>query len=48
MKNTPLGFRVDPALKAALQEGAKRDSRSLSSLIVKILSDWARTQGLLK
>jgi hypothetical protein len=48
MKNTPLGFRVDPDLKAALQEGARRDSRSLSSLVVKILTDWARAQGLLK
>lgn len=48
MKNTPLGFRVDPELKAALQEGARRDSRSVSSLVVKILTDWARAQGLLK
>jgi len=48
MKNTPLGFRVDPDLKAALQEGARRDSRSVSSLVVKILTDWARAQGLLK
>ena len=48
MKNTPLGFLVDPDLKAALQEGARRDSRSVSSLVVKILTDWARAQGLLK
>lgn len=48
MKNTPLGFRVDPELKAALQTAAERDSRTLSSLVVKILTDWARAQGLLK
>ena len=39
MSKTPLGFRVDPDLKAALQEGARRDSRSLSSLVVKILDN---------
>lgn len=48
MSKTPLGFRVDPDLKAALETAAKQDSRSLSSLVVKILTDWARAQGLLK
>ena len=41
-------FRVDPDLKAALETAAKQDSRSVSSLVVKILIDWARAQGLLK
>ena len=47
MSNTPLGFRVDPALKEALEKAAKEDSRSLSSLVQKILTEWARDRGLL-
>lgn len=47
MSNAPLGFRVDPELKAALEKAAAEDSRSLSSLVKKILTDWARDRGLL-
>ena len=48
MKNAPLAFRVDPALKAALQEAADRDTRSVSSLVQKILLEWTRANGFLK
>lgn len=44
-KTHPLGFRVEPELKAALEEAAKQDRRSVSSLIEIILTDWLREKG---
>ena len=41
-KTHPLGFRVEPEVKAALERAAKADRRSVSSLIEKILYDWLR------
>jgi hypothetical protein len=46
-KTNPLGVRLDPEVKAALERAAKEDRRSLSSLIDKILSDWLRERGYL-
>lgn len=46
-KTHPLGFRVDPEVKAALERAAKDDHRSLSSLIDKILVEWLRERGYL-
>jgi hypothetical protein len=43
----PLGFRVDRALKAALEKAAADDERPLSSLVVKILREWLRPRGYL-
>ncbi len=37
---TPLGTRVDDKLKTALQKAAKKEKRSLSSLVEKILEEW--------
>jgi hypothetical protein len=47
-KTSPLGVRLDPEVKSALERAAKEDRRSLSSLIDKILSDWLREHGYLK
>jgi hypothetical protein len=44
-KTHPLGFRVEPEVKAALEKAAKADMRSVSSLIEKILVEWLRKQG---
>ncbi|MEK4034269.1 hypothetical protein WOC76_12605 [Methylocystis sp. IM3] len=41
-------MRFDPTLKAALEKAAKADQRSLSSLVMKVLSDWAKENGWLK
>lgn len=46
-KTHPLGFRVDPEVKEALEKAAKDDVRSVSSLIEKILKDWLRENGYL-
>lgn len=44
-KTHPLGFRVEPEVKAALEAAAKADMRSVSSLIEKILVEWLRANG---
>jgi hypothetical protein len=46
-KTHPLGFRVEPEVKEALETAAKADHRSLSSLIEKILVEWLRINGFL-
>ena len=44
----PLGVRMSPDTKAALDKAAKDEVRSLSSLIEKILTDWLKSKGYLK
>lgn len=46
-KTNPLGFRVDPEVKAAIEKAAQADDRSVSSLIERILKDWLRRRGYL-
>lgn len=46
-KTNPIGFRVEPELKDALEKAAKEDRRSLSSLVEIILIDWLRDKGYL-
>ncbi len=41
-------MRFDPEIRAALDEAAKADRRSVSSLVMKILEDWLRQNGWLK
>lgn len=49
MAKTPsLGIRVQPETKAALEQAAKDDLRSVSSLVEKILVEWLRAKGYLK
>ncbi len=47
-RTAALSFRVPPDLKAALEEAAAADSRSVSSLILKILTDWLRERRDMK
>ncbi len=47
-KTSPLGVRVQPETKAALEKAAKSDVRSVSSLIEKILVDWLKAKGYLR
>lgn len=47
-KTLPISFRLDPAVKAALEAAAHQDSRSVSSLASKVLADWLRLNGFLK
>lgn len=47
-KTHPLGFRVEPEIKAALEKAAKDDDRSVSSLVERILKAWLTEKGYLK
>lgn len=47
VKTNPLGFRVDPEVKTALEKAAKDDARSVSGMAEKILVDWLRAKGYL-
>jgi len=48
VKTPSLGLRVHPETKAAIEQAAKADLRSVSSLIEKILIEWLRDRGYLK
>jgi predicted HicB family RNase H-like nuclease len=47
-RTAAFGFRIDPQLKDALERAAEADSRSVSSLVIKILTDWAKSNGYLQ
>ena len=40
MPKTPFNLRLEPALKAALEAEAQRQSRSLNNLIEVALHEW--------
>jgi hypothetical protein len=44
VKRAALAFRIDEDLKAELEKAAKADSRSVSSLVDKILREWLAAQ----
>lgn len=46
-KSTPVSFRLLPEVKAALEKAARDDSRSVSSLLDKLVSDWLREREYL-
>lgn len=48
MKTFPISFRLSAEKKDALRRAAAEDSRSISSLIDKILSDWLRQHGYIE
>ena len=46
MGKTPsLGVRLKPEVKAALQQAATADMRSVSSLAEKVLTEWLMAHG---
>jgi predicted HicB family RNase H-like nuclease len=47
-KTDHLNMRIDPEVKAAAEEAAIADRRSLSSLVEKLLTDYCREHGFLK
>jgi len=46
-KTDPIGIRLDPAERSALEKAAAVDDRSMSSLARKVLADWLRKNGWL-
>jgi hypothetical protein len=47
-KTDPIGIRLDPAEKAALERAAATDDRSISALGRKIIVEWLRKNGHIK
>ena len=46
-KTAALAFRIDAKTKAALEKAAQSDSRSVSSLVDKIITEWLRDNSYL-
>lgn len=47
IRSVPLGLRIKPSLKQALDKAAADDDRPLASYIEKILTDHLRKRGYL-
>jgi hypothetical protein len=47
-KALPVSVRLPPAVKAAAEKAAKEDTRSLSSLIEKVLTEHLKAKGHLR
>lgn len=47
-RTNPLGVRVEPEIKEALERAAKDDDRSVSSLVERVLKAWLIDRGYLK
>ena len=47
-KSAPLGLRVLPSVKDALENAAKDDRRSVAAMAELILTDWLTDKGYLK
>jgi hypothetical protein len=43
-----VNFRTEPGVKEALEKAAKADSRTVSSLLQKITTDWLKERKWLK
>lgn len=46
-KTLPVSFRLPPEVKEAAERAAKADTRSVSSLVEKILTEWLKDKGYL-
>jgi len=47
-RSAPLGLRLFPKVKAALEAAAAEDARSVASLVEKIIVEWLKAKGFLK
>lgn len=47
-REAPVGLRLYPSMKKALETAAAADHRTMASMAEKILSDWLREKGYLK
>ena len=47
-KSVPVGLRITPSLKAAIDKAARRDQRTVAGMVEKILTDYLVDHGYLK
>jgi hypothetical protein len=48
LKPPPTSIRFEPHVKSALEKAAKEDSRSVTSLVTKLVVDFLKAEGYLK
>ena len=48
IKLAPIGVRLAPAAKAALEKAARDDERPVATLAQKIITDWLKERKYLK
>ena len=48
IRSAPLGLRITPSLKDALEKAAADDQRAIASMVEKILIEWLRKRGYFK
>jgi hypothetical protein len=44
-RSAPVGLRLFPSTKSALEDAARKDSRTTASMAEKIITDWLRENG---
>ncbi|WP_244540865.1 hypothetical protein [Methylobacterium sp. yr668] len=47
-KTLPVSFRLPPEVKAAAEKAAKDDTRSVSSFMEKLLTEYLKAKGYLR
>lgn len=47
-KSLPMSFRLPPDVKTAAEKAAAADSRSVASLVEKVLTEFLKANGYLK
>ena len=48
IKLAPIGVRLTPAAKKALEKAAMADARPVAALAQKIIMEWLKANGFLK
>jgi hypothetical protein len=46
-RTAPIGLRILPSVKEALEKAAESDHRPVASMVEKILIEWLREKGFL-
>lgn len=46
-RSAPVGLRLFPSMKTALEKAAADDHRTMASMAEKIIGDWLREKGYL-
>jgi hypothetical protein len=48
LRTSALGLRITPTLKAALEQAARDDHRSVAGLVEMVLTQWLNQKGYLE
>jgi hypothetical protein len=48
IRSSPLGLRIRPSAKKALEKAAADDHRTVASFVEKVITEWLQERGYLK